>query len=215
MEHSTANFSAASLRDNRFRNLLGQKCWNLLTPAIRRRFGKRIQGGESVTYQGQVVAMELSFAGMLLAHSARLFGSPLPYDASCLHQPAVVTVTEDISGDGQFWIRQYGRRSGFPQLVHSSKRFAGPTGLEEYIGYGIGMSLKVEAQHETLFFKSDHFFLQIFGRRICLPRWLSPGSLLIGHHDMGEDNFMFSLELRNRTFGRLIRQDVLFQDAKE
>lgn len=200
--------------DERFAKLVGPRAWQGLRPAIRKRFGKRLQGGVSVAYQGRVVSMKMNLAGRILAHAARLIGAPLPYDLSCVDQPAVVAVTEDIAGNGQFWIRQYGRKAGFPQVVHSSKRFAGPTGLEEYIGYGIGMALKVSANEAALLFKSDHYFLQIFGRRIRLPRVLSPGALVIGHHDLGQGQFRFSLDLRHRVFGHMIQQDAIFQDRE-
>lgn len=200
-------------KDTRFSKLLGQKMWHQLPPAIRQRFGKRVRGGASVAYQGVVTDMQMNWAGWLLSQAARLVGGPLPYDISCVGQPAIVVVTEDIAGDGQFWIRQYGRQSGFPQMVHSSKRFAGPTGLEEYIGYGIGIALKVNAQGAALLFKSDHYFLSLPGLRLRIPGWMSPGALTIGHRDLGEGRFRFSLRLSNRLFGLLIGQDAVFQDA--
>ena len=215
MKVSPIKIPEAACNDSRFSDLLGATEWTALPATLRRRFRKRVHGGASVAYQGRVVKMRLSLAGRILAHAARLIGAPLPYDMSSQDQPAVVVVTEDIASNGQFWIRQYNRKSGFPQVIHSSKRFAGPTGLEEYIGYGIGMALRVEAEGKALFFTSDHYFLQLFGRRLRLPRALSPGALVIGHHDLGDGAFLFSLDLHNRLFGTLIQQDALFQDAKE
>ena len=199
-------------KDTRFSALLGTEAWQRLAPAIRARFGKRVRGGQSVTYQGVVTEMRMNWAGWLLAQVTRLLGAPLPYDRSSVGQPAVVTVTEDIAGEGQFWIRQYGRKAGFPQVVHSSKRFAGPTGLEEYIGFGIGMALRIEAEARSLLFKSDHYFITILGRRIRLPRVLSPGALVIGHHDLGGGRFTFSLCLHSRILGELVVQDADFRD---
>jgi len=174
---------AQPLADARFRDLLGAG-WNRLPAAIKRRFGKRLKGGDSVAYQGVVTMMRMNRAGWVLAQLARLVGAPLPFDLSSVDRPAVVIVTEDAVTNGQFWIRQYGRASGFPQTVHSSKRFA-------------------------------HFFLQIAGRRFRLPRVLSPGALVIGHHDLGEGQFAFTLNLQHRLFGELISQDAVFRDAKE
>jgi len=199
--------------DGRFRALVGITAWKTLSPAIRKRFGKRVKGGESVAYQGTVTAMKMNWAGHILAQVLRLVGAPLPYDISCVGQPAVVVVTEDIGGDGQFWVRQYGRRLGFPQVVHSSKRFAGPTGLEEYIGCGIGMALGVEAHGDALLFKSDHYFIAAFGRRIRLPKALSPGALVVGHHDLGQGAFRFSMCLTSAVFGELLCQDAQFRDS--
>ena len=201
------------VEDARFSELLGQADWARLPDAVRRRFGKRVCGGGSVTYQGQVTKMALSPAGWMLAQLARLIGGPLPYDLGSLDQPAVVVVTEDIVGPGQFWIRQYGRKRGFPQVVHSSKRFAGPTGLEEYIGCGIGIALSLRVNGAVLEFVSDHYFISIRGRRLPLPSWLSPGELVIGHEDLGSGKFNFSLRLRHRVLGMLAAQDAIFQDA--
>lgn len=199
--------------DNRFRALVGAQEWHALSPAIRKRFGKRVKGGDSVAYQGVVTEMKMNWAGWCLAHAMRLLGAPLPYDLSCVGQPAVVVVTEDLNGDGQFWVRQYGRQSGFPQVVHSSKRFAGPTGLEEYIGFGIGMALKVAARADTLNFKSDHYFLSVFGRRLRLPEILSPGILEVGHQDLGNGAFRFTMSLKSNIFGELLSQTAQFKDA--
>ena len=200
--------------DSRFSTLLGQRSWSKLPPAIRRRFGSRVKGGDSVVYQGIVTAMQMNWAGKILALAARLVGAPLPYDLSCVGMPAVVTVTEDVAGNGQFWIRQYGRKSGFPQMIHSSKRFSGPTGIEEYIGYGIGMALNVAEQDGALLFKSDHYFVSVFGRKIRVPRLIAPGELVIGHHDLGEGQFRFSMRLDHKLLGHILSQDAIFSDPK-
>lgn len=198
--------------DNRFRDLVGKKAWTALPHRVRHRFGLSLSDGASVVYQGKVVTMRLTVAGHLLAHLARLVGAPLPYDTSCIGQPAVVTVTEDCAGRGQFWIRQYGRTAGFPQVIHSSKRFAGPTGIEEYIGAGIGIALRLTADQTGIQFHSDHYFLQYSRKKLRLPQWMRPGILTIAHTDLGDARFLFSLSLRSRLFGELIRQDAIFQD---
>lgn len=214
MEHDCSIPHCRVLRDHRFRDLVGPRAWNALPAAVRGRFGKRLTGGASVVYQGVVIAMRMNLVGRVLAHLARLVGGPLPWDLSSINQPAVVSVTEDCAGVGQFWIRQYGREAGFPQVIHSSKRFAGPTGIEEYIGSGIGIALRVRTDPDGLIFESDHYFLQAGKHRLRLPAWLQPGALTIAHRDRGGSQFLFSLTLKSRLFGELVCQDALFTDME-
>lgn len=202
----------APLLDLRFRRLIGREAWEALPEAVRRRFSKRL-GAESVAlYRGRIVRTEFSRPGWLFAQALRLIGGPLPVirdtDVS-----AVVSVSEDGASGGQVWSRLYCRRRGFPQVIHSAKRFAGPTGLEEYIGSGIGMALRVEPMSDGLRFVSDHYFVA-FGRyRFRLPRWMEPGRTVVEHHDLGHGCFMFGLMLRHPLFGRLVEQHALFRDA--
>ncbi|MEM6637378.1 MAG: DUF4166 domain-containing protein [Pseudomonadota bacterium] len=206
--------AAISQRDDRFKALLGDAAWDRLPRAIRRRFSKRLASHASLAYQGSVTGMHMNMTGRLLAFAMRALGAPLPFDHTSVGRSAVVIVTEDAATGGQFWIRQYGRSSGFPQMVSSSKRFDGPTGLEEYIGYGIGISLRLESSDKALFFISDRYFLKLSHWRLRLPQWMSPGELVIEHEELGEGQFRFSLNLSHWLLGTVIRQDAVFNDAE-
>ena len=197
--------------DLRFRALLGSAAWGRLPATVRARFSKRLQPGFSITYAGRILHSRRTWLGAVVAQLARVIGAPLP-----LHDdvgvPAVVTVTEDGASGGQFWTRLYGRCSGFPQVIHSSKRFAGPTGLEEYLGAGFGIALTVSADEQALHFHSDHYFFQVGRLRLSLPHWLSPGALTISHVDFGADWFAFVLVLEHPLMGEIMSQTGLFRE---
>jgi Domain of unknown function (DUF4166) len=171
-----------------------------------------LEGTVSVTYKGEVVECRMSRWGWLLAQALRVIGAPLPLCRDTF-VPAVVTVTEDEAGGGQFWTRHYGRHNGFPQVIHSAKRFAGKTGLQEYVGGGVGVALTLKVEREALFFVSDRYFLQLGRWQINLPRWLTPGTLTVGHIDCDGGMFAFTLVLAHPLFGTLIRQTAMFRDA--
>lgn len=211
IREAAAPSPAGDLADLRFRALLPAEAWSALPLAVRRRFSKRMTGGATVTYCGAVVAVQANAVGRVLAWAARLIGGPLPL--VFLPGPSVVTVTEDAVGQGQVWTRLYARRTGFPQVIHSAKRFAGPTGLEEYVGAGVGMALTVAVEDGALVFRSAFYFATVLGLRLRLPPWAEPGRLTIVHRDLGEGAFAFTLALDHPRLGRLIGQDAIFKDV--
>ncbi len=197
--------------DLRFRTLLSAEAWHHLPAAVRARFSKRLTSSRCALYTGEIIETRMSRMGWLLAQCARVIGAPLPTSRDA-NVPAVVSVTEDKASGGQCWTRLYGRLDGFPQVIHSAKRFAGPTGLEEYIGNGIGMALTVDADASSLYFRSAHYFISFAGKRLRLPRWLSPGNTTVTHRDLGDGKFAFVLDLTHPWLGELIHQTVYFKD---
>jgi len=210
------------LGDLRFRALMTEKEWFSLPLAIRRRFSKRLAGGQTIVYAGEILESWMSRAGWWLPQAARLIGGPLPLTRDAQVRSArvpitrvasVVTVTEEMATGGQVWTRLYARRKGFPQVIHSSKRFAGPTGLEEYVGRGVGMTLTVHAREGALIFRSKSYFLQLFGQRLFLPAWLTPGTLYVTHAELPDGKFSFTLQIFHPRFGLLLRQMAIFQEV--
>ena len=153
----------------------------------------------------------------MLAALASLIGSPLPMPGDAIGA-AAVSVIEDPESGAQNWTRTYEQAGTFPQVVHSMKRFSGPTGLEEYVGRGIGMALVVTVESQALVFRSTHYFLQVFGRRVRLPRALEPGVMEIIHRDEPDyraikNAFSFTLTLTHPLFGCLVRQLAYFKEV--
>jgi hypothetical protein len=200
----------ASLGDLRFRALLSDDEWARLPPATRQRFSRRLAGGETTVYVGEIEQAGFSRIGWWVAQLARLIGAPLPTAAET-NVPMIVTVTEDAATGGQIWTRICARRNGFPQVIHSSKRFAGPTGLEEYVGFGVSMALLISVEGEDLLFRSGGYALQLGNLRLALPAFLTPGALTVTHTDLGGGEFRFTLEVIHPRFGRLVRQSAIFR----
>lgn len=207
------NTGSDELGDLRFRALIPDAEWEMLPLPIRRRFTKRLAGGKTVVFIGEVIETQMSRAGWWLAQAARLIGGPLPLVCEP-HALSVVTVTEDVASAGQHWTRLYARRNGFPQVVHSSKRFAGPTGLEEYVGSGVGMALTIHVEESALIFRATNYFLQLWRWRTRLPDWLTPGALVVTHAELGDGRFLFKLDIVHPRLGRLICQTAAFQEAQ-
>lgn len=201
-----------TLGDLRFRALVPEAAWAQLPPAVRHRFGKRLAAGDTAVYVGEVLETRMSLLGRWLAQSARVIGNPFPTECGT-KLPSVVTVSEDGATSGQNWTRLYVRRSGFPQIIHSCKRFAGPTGLEEYVGRGVGMALTVHVEERSLVFGSHHYFLAVLGVRLRLPKWMTPGDLSVTHTEIGDGTFSFTLDLSRPAFGGLIHQYAIFREV--
>lgn len=204
--------SGTATHDDRFRRLVAARDWDALPADVRRRFSRHLVGAEVATYGGEIVWTRLSRAGWMLAQICRLIGAPLPTDSSG-PAPAAVAVSEDRASGGQCWTRLYGRARGHPQVIHSAKSFAGPTGLEEHIGGGFGMALTVKAEADALIFVSDHYFWQAAGLRFRLPRWLSPGTTIVTHQHLGSGRFAFDLKVTHMLIGEIVSQHALFRDG--
>jgi len=208
------------LGDLRFRQLFSPEDWNQLPAAVRRRFGRRVGFGDTIIYRGHVEFNRVNRWGRFLTNVLRFVGAPLPLDRNNEGAAAVVTVTEapDKNG-GQIWMRQYARkdtRTPFPQVIQSAKRFKGPTGIEEYIGGGIGMTLRAAVEGTELAFLAEDIFwdVNILGKkvRLTLPRPLGPERLRAGHEELGNGAFAFTLKLEHKWFGKMIDQRVWFRD---
>lgn len=198
----------ATLVDFRFRRLIGEADWALLPSAVQSRF-RRLSGSAAEMYLGQVTSCRMSHAGRLLAQAARLIGAPLPLVGGA-GGTAAVLVSE--TAGGQRWTRLYDRPGRRPQLIRSCKRFAGPTGLEEAIGGGFTVSLRVTVAANALHFISAGYCWQVGKLRLRLPRWLEPGTLVVSHIDEGGGSFSFGLTLRHSLLGLLVEQSARFRE---
>ena len=209
---STTSLAPQQMGDLRFRRLLGEEGWNALHPAVRARFSHRLGPGDIASYAGVILETRMTWFGRLMANLLRLAGAPLPLDAANTGAAALVAVTERPDGRGQFWTRQYGRPRGFPQVIHSTKMFSGPTGLEEQVGAGVTMSLRLVATPDRLLFVSVGYFMKLGRIRVPIPGTLLLGRIIIGHIPADDGGFDFTLEVRHPLLGLVVSQRAHFRD---
>jgi Domain of unknown function (DUF4166) len=147
-----------------------------------------------------------------VAQFVRIIGGPLPTGTET-QVPIIVTVTEDAASGGQVWTRICARSNGFPQVIHSAKRFAGATGLEEYVGLGISMALSLRVENGTLKFESAGYSLSLGRLRLPLLARLAPGALTVSHTDLGGGAFRFTLVVTHPRWGELLCQSAVFWEV--
>ena len=201
------------LGDLRFSGLLGLEAWKRLPDAIQKRFSHRLRSGQTAIYTGKIDQIIMSHSGKILAHALRIIGAPLPLRMET-GVAAIVTVTEDGKTGGQIWSRLYASRDKFPQIIQSSKRFSGPTGLEEYIGFGITMALTARTTHKAMIFESAGYCFNLWKCRLALPHFMTPGQVTVTHEAILGDTFRFTLQLVHPRLGTLIRQSGVFHESR-
>jgi Domain of unknown function (DUF4166) len=195
-----------------FRALLGEAGWRRLPPAIQRRFARALAPGESAVYLGEVAETELRPIGWLWAQMARFMGAPLPLK-TLSHSAAAVVVTADAVGGSQLWTRIYHEPGRLPQVIRSIKSFSGPTGLEERVGAGVAMALRVSVEDRALVFRSSGYHWRCGSVAVHIPRWLTPGDMEVRHREERQGRFSFTLNVVHPWFGRIIRQVAFFRDS--
>lgn len=197
--------------DDRFERLLTPAAWRQLPAPVRRRFSQHLGPTATAVYTGEVAWTRLSFAGRIFGQLVRLIGAPLPLTVGGRVAACVVVTAEERSG-GQRWTRLYARPGRPPQVIHSSKNFAGPTGLEECVGAGVGMRLVLSVDERALVFRSAGFFLRLGPRSFAIPAWLTPGVVEVRHREERDGRFSFTLTITHPWFGRLVEQIAYFVD---
>jgi Domain of unknown function (DUF4166) len=206
-----------------YAELLGVDAWSSLPANVRARFDPNDPTNANKTYRGEVVSTHISSIGHILVQLARVVGAPLPLENGATG-PATVVLSNlqqahTAKSSSQVWTRIYARSSGLsgvalPQVIQSAKRFAGPTGLEEHLGFGLVMPLVLSVEGRDLAFRATRFQLVILTRRFTLPRWLTPFDCEVIHRDEGSGQFTFILSLTHPRLGRLVHQVAKFSDPR-
>jgi hypothetical protein len=195
------------------RSTIGAAAFARLPLAVQRRFAPWSHADVPRTYRGIMFEVSATHLGRFFAALSVLIGSPVV--ARTGHNiPCAVTLLHDESLGGTIWQRRY----WFPEAtstVATTKR-AGPTGAPvESFNRWFGMDLDIFERSARLYFVSDSYFAEVFGARIRLPRWLSPGRLEVFHEDIGDGWFRFAMTLTHPVLGVLLRQDGHFCDPED
>ncbi len=207
------NASDAGLPASDMAKAIGEPGWWRLEPRIRARFTSDVPGGHVKRYDGIMSEVSCSRAGWLLAQVCRLIGTPLA-TARGRDVPTCVLVYPDPAGGGSVWDRIYGFPGRAPITVRSSKVLERGQHMVERVGGGFGMWLRVYERDRALHMVSQRYFLELFGRRVFLPHWLTPGTAHVVHSDEGGGNFRFRLTITHRLLGRLFHQDGQFTEGR-
>ncbi len=196
------------------RALLGDAAWLRLRPAIRKRFGRDAKLGGTHIYRGKMDKVEATILGLIMAQMGRLIGTPMAWSRGENVPCDVITYDDPEREGGVVWARCYSFAPDKIQVAKTTKLVSKKEGLLECFGKHFGMKLKLTEEGGALHFISTSFYLQMFGKRIALPRFLSPGTLHVTHRDIGENWFQFMLEVCHPLFGQLAFQDGYFKEEE-
>jgi hypothetical protein len=195
------------------RHVLGDGAWQRLPPSVRARFGDPVV---AVDYVGAFEIVRASTLGRFIATVCRLIGTPVvPHTGRDVF--AIVHVGP--TPDGVAWNREYRWPDTQPCVVRSTKVIDEHGALVERLPAGLCMPLRVYEERGALHFVSRGYYFD-FGLarnprfKLWLPRWLSPGTTHVEHHDEAEGWFRFTMTVTHPLFGEMFYQTGRFHAAE-
>ena len=183
---------------------------------VRARFGEPVV---AVDYVGEFEVVRASALGRLIATVCQLIGTPVVPRVG-KNVPAIVHVGP--TEEGVAWHREYRWPNTSPCLVRSTKVIEANGDLVERLPARLCMPLNVYEEGGALHFVSRGYYFELgrasgtdARRKLWLPRWLSPGTTHVEHHDEAEGWFRFTMTVSHPLFGELFYQTGRFRAAKE
>lgn len=196
--------------DDTYRKLLGPFQWRRLKPEVRARFSQKPAPADEIRYVGNMQVRQ-SFFGALFAQACRLIGTPVaPYTGD--NALVDVALRLDQAG-GVVWRRYYRFSRRREALVSSTKRVNDSGILEEHVGCGFSMQLKVFEQDGNLHFLSQAYHWRVGEVKIRLPMLLTPGATHVIHEQVSGERFRFILRVTHPLLGETFYQEGEFTPA--
>ena len=194
------------------RHVLGESAWLRLPPAVRARFGDPVV---AVDYVGAFEVVRASGLGRIIATFCRLIGTPVVPRTG---RDVFAIVHVGPTPDGVAWHREYRWPDTEPCLVRSTKVIDAHGALIERLPAGLCMPLRVYEQKGALHFVSHGYYFDWGFRRrprfkVWLPKWLSPGTTHVEHHDEADGWFRFTMTVTHSLFGEMFFQTGRFHAA--
>lgn len=196
-----------------FRAVMGAD-WLRLHPDIRRRFEKNPQPGRPLRYHGTLSELMASRAGRWLGRLTQPFiqGALIPHTQQGV--PVDITVYGRPHDAAIYKQRLYRLHGRAPVRFTSHMREGEGGEVLEYVGMGLGMTLRLFVDGDSLHFQSGRYFWQLLGRRWPLPHWLTPGKTYLWHHNETPQRFNIRIEIRHPWLGTTFRQVGVFEEIE-
>jgi hypothetical protein len=195
-----------------FKKVLGPR-WQELHADIRRRFDANPAPGRPLHYLGELSELHCSAFGRVLGWLSMPFapGALLPYKDRRVPVAIRVYCVDD---DPHIFKERTYFLNGRRRVLFTSQMRESPSGeVLEYVGGGLGMKLLLQPRDGDLHFRSDGYFVELWGIRIALPGWLTPGHTALEHCNEGPGHFNIRIEITHPWFGITFRQVGRFREA--
>ncbi len=194
-----------------FARTLGSE-WRNLHPDIRQRFGRRPYIGKPLSYTGTLDELGCSRIGRVIGWLAQPFlhGALIPICDQGV--PVDIQVCTCPSSPRLYKKRIY-RLNGRHAVRFTSYMLEGKKGeILEYVGFGLGMKLRLHVEGGNLHFTSDGYFWNMKLFRMPIPSILTPGTTFLSHRNEDPSRFSIRIEIRHCLFGRTFWQAGVFQE---
>jgi hypothetical protein len=195
-----------------FKKILGP-AWGGLHPDIQARFDKNPLPGKPLHYRGRLSELTCSRVGRVLGYLTMplIKGALMPYNDADF--PVDIQVYSKPDCASIFKQRIYRLNVRKPVMFTSFMAESHKGEVLEYVGMGLGMKLVLDVRQGNLHFESDGYFWEVFGVRIPLPGFITPGKTFLCHRNNGANQFDIRIEIRHALFGTTFTQAGVFREV--